>query len=375
MNKAIQAQLAPGSTFKILMSVAGLQEGIAQNMKVNCAGGWGPYGFFHHCDEHHGAVDIHNAIPYSCDTFYYMLGDKLGIDRIAKYATEFGYGQKTGIDLPGEQAGLMPSAQWKMKNYHRKWYPDETLDVAIGQGAVEATPIQLARIIGGIASGGHMVRPHVVFPDQLPADFRKALLESFPGSGDVDIPIDPENWITITDGMDAGDAAWPVPHRRRCAPGRHRLRRQDRNRAGDEPRGPGQNTEGHGARDPNVWFVGVTPRRNPELVVAVLWQNGEFSYYPARIGAKVVSAYVEKQRRLAHNLVPPKTATPPPVEVGAVWTTPNPSLDGKRSETTGKAARRQILCRAEWGDPRAPRQGPNGECRRNRHWLGLNRRS
>src|ERR1035441_2446445 len=118
MNKAIQAQLAPGSTFKILMSVAGLQEGIAQDMKITCSGGWGPYGFFHHCDEHHGAVDIHNAIPYSCDTFYYMLGDKLGIDRIAKYATEFGYGQKTGIDLPGEQAGLMPSAQWKMKNYH-----------------------------------------------------------------------------------------------------------------------------------------------------------------------------------------------------------------------------------------------------------------
>ncbi len=70
MNKAIQAQLAPGSTFKILMSVAGLQEGIAQNLTVNCAGGWGPYGFFHHCDEKHGAVDIYNAIPYSCDTYY-----------------------------------------------------------------------------------------------------------------------------------------------------------------------------------------------------------------------------------------------------------------------------------------------------------------
>src|SRR6202522_3195755 len=154
MNKTIQAQLAPGSTFKILMSVAGLQEGIAQTLKVNCTGGWGPYGFFHHCDEHHGAVDIHNAIPFSCDTYYYQLGDKLGIDRIAKYATEFGYGQKTGIDLPGEQAGLMPSAPWKLKNYHNRWYPDETLDVAIGQGAVEATPLQLARIIGGIASGG-----------------------------------------------------------------------------------------------------------------------------------------------------------------------------------------------------------------------------
>ena len=182
MNKAIQAQLAPGSTFKILMSVAGLAGGhCAEPEDQLCNGGGGLYGHFHHCDEHHGEVDIHNAIPYSCDTFYYMLGDKLGIDRIAKYATEFGYGQKTGIDLPGEQAGLMPSAQWKMKNYHNRWYPDETLDVAIGQGAVEATPLQLARIIGGIASGGHMVRPHVVFPDQLNRTSARLFWRAFRG--------------------------------------------------------------------------------------------------------------------------------------------------------------------------------------------------
>ena len=86
--------------------------------------------------------------------------------------------------------------------------------------------------------------------------------------------------------------------------------------------------------NPNVWFVGVTPRRNPELVVAVLWQNGNKSWFAARIGARFVSAYVEKQRKLAHNLVPPKAPTPP-VEVGAVWTTPNPATDGK-GETTAK---------------------------------------
>ena len=322
MNKSIQAQLAPGSTFKILMSVAGLQEGIAQNLKINCAGGWGPYGFFHHCDEHHGAVDIHNAIPFSCDTFYYMLGDKLGIDRIAKYATAFGYGQKTGIDLPGEQAGLMPSAQWKLKNYHNRWYPDETLDVAIGQGAVEATPLQLARIIGGIASGGHLVRPHTVFPDQLPDDFRKALLESFPGSGDVNFPIDPENWNIITDGM----AEVTQPGYFHTAGSAHLEGIDFGGKTGTAQ------LMSHEALDktakgkstfPNVWFVGVTPRRNPELVVAVLWQNGEFSYYPARIGAKVVAAYVEKQRRLANNLQPVKAAAP--VEMGAVWTVPRPA--------------------------------------------------
>jgi penicillin-binding protein 2 len=336
MNKAIQAQLAPGSTFKILMSVAGLQEGIAQDMKINCAGGWGPYGFFHHCDEHHGAVDIHNAIPFSCDTFYYMLGDRLGIDRIAKYATAFGYGQKTGIDLPGELAGLMPSAQWKLRNYHARWYPDETLDVAIGQGAVEATPLQLARIIGGIASGGHMVRPHVVFPDKLPDDFRKALPDSFPGSGEANLPIDPENWETITDGM----AQVTEPGYFHTAGSAHLEGIDFGGKTGTAQ------TMSHEALSrtaksrsnlPNVWFVGLTPRRNPELVVAVLWQNGEFSYYPARIGAKVVAAYVEKQRRLANNLQQVKAAAP--VEMSAVWTVPGPaSSAGKQS---GLAARMQ----------------------------------
>jgi penicillin-binding protein 2 len=337
MNKAIQAQLAPGSTFKILMSVAGLQEGVAQNLRVNCSGGWGPYGFFHHCDFKHGAVDIHNAIPYSCDTFFYQLGDKLGIDRIAKYATEFGYGQKTGIDLPGEQAGLMPSVQWLLKTYHHRWYPDETLDVSIGQGAVEATPIQLARIIAGIASGGHMVRPHTVFADELPEDFRRAIEETYPGSGKVDIPIDPENWDTITDGM----AAVTEPGVFHTAGSAHLEGIDLAGKTGTAQlmshQALDKTTKGKATR-PNVWFVGVVPRRNPELVVAVLWQNGEFSYYPARLGARVVAAYVEKQRRLAHNLAPMKTAqtSQAPIQMGAIWSDPDP---GTNTQETGQTAR------------------------------------
>ena len=321
MNKAIQAQLAPGSTFKILMSVAGLQEGIAQELKVYCNGGANFYGHFYHCDERHGAVDIHNAIPFSCDTYYYTLADKLGIDRISRYATAFGFGQKTGIDLPSEQSGLMPSAEWAMKNERRKWYAGETISVGIGQGAVQATPMQLARIIGGIASGGHMVRPHVVMPDQLSTDYRKAVEDSFPGTGEASIPIDPENWVTITDGM----AEVTQPGYLHTAGSAH-LEGIDFAGKTGTAQVVGHDTQGHAAKGhvfiPNVWFVGVTPRRNPELVVAVLWQNGGFSYYPARIGAKVVSAYVEKQRRLANNLVPPKPAAP--VEVGAVWTQPAP---------------------------------------------------
>jgi penicillin-binding protein 2 len=339
LNKAIQAQLAPGSTFKIMMSVAGLQEGIMQNMHIVCNGGWGPYGYFHHCDEHHGAVDMYNAIPYSCDTFFYMLGDKLGIDRIVKYADAFGYGQKTGIDLPGEQAGLMPSAQWKAKTYHARWYPDETLDVSIGQGAVEATPLQLARIIGGIASGGHLVRPHVVFPDQLPEEFRKSLADSFPGSGTAYVPIDPANWEIVTDGM----YNVTQPGLYHTAGGEHLDGIDFAGKTGTAQvmshEALGKTNQGK-ATYPNVWFVGVTPRRNPELVVAVLWQNGNKSWFPARIGAKIVEAFVDKKRRLAGNLPQQKDAAP--VEVGAVWTIPGVEAGPGGKNTAAATAKSRI---------------------------------
>jgi penicillin-binding protein 2 len=103
MNKAIQAQLAPGSTFKIIMSVAGLQEGIAQDMHVNCSGGWGLLRLLPPLRRAPRRGGYHNAIPFSCDTFFYMLGDKLGIDRIAKYATEFGYGRRPASTCPANR--------------------------------------------------------------------------------------------------------------------------------------------------------------------------------------------------------------------------------------------------------------------------------
>src|SRR5580693_6563676 len=174
LNKAIQAQLAPGSTFKIIMATAGMQEGIAQDMHVICNGGATFYGRYFKCwvaTEHrtHGVVEISKAIYQSCDVFFYTLAEKLGIDRIAKYATMFGLGQKTGIDLPQEVSGVMPSEEWKVRNFKQKWYAGETISVGIGQGAVAVTPIQLARAIGAISSGGVLVRPHVINPTDLPA--------------------------------------------------------------------------------------------------------------------------------------------------------------------------------------------------------------
>ena len=332
LNKAIQAQLAPGSTFKILMSVAGLQEGIAQNLHVFCNGGADFYGHFYHCDRHHGAVDIYNAIPDSCDTFFYTLADKLGIDRIDKYAMEFGFGQKTGIDLPDEEPGLMPSAEWVLRTFHHKWYAGETISVGIGQGAIEVTPIQLARYIGGVASDGHLVRPHVVFPNELSPESRQELYDSYPGSGDKYIPIDPETWTIITDGM----AEVTEPGEFHTAASAHLDGIDFAGKTGTaEVISDAALAHMAKTRDtqPNVWFVGVVPRRNPHLVVAVLWQHGEFSYYSARIAMRVVAAYVDKERRLAHNLPPPAPVPAQgPVEVGALWSVPGTGRSGKVSQ-------------------------------------------
>ena len=201
MNKAIQDQLAPGSTFKVIMSVAGMEEGVAETLKVNCSGGGDFYGHFFKCDHHHGLLSIHEAIPMSCDTYFYTLAQRLGIDTIAKYATELGIGSKTGIDLPNEMAGVMPSTKWKMKNYHEKWYAGEVISVGIGQGAVAVTPIQLVRALSGIASDGHLVRPHVVQPGQLPAQYRQAVVDSFPGGGDKQVALNSDTWMTVTEGM------------------------------------------------------------------------------------------------------------------------------------------------------------------------------
>jgi penicillin-binding protein 2 len=179
------------------------------------------------------------------------------------------------------------------------------------------------------------VRPHTVFPDQLPADFKKSLDDSFPGSGDAYIPIDPQNWTIITDGM----AAVTQPAYFHTAGSAHLEGIDEAGKTGTaqqmshaalEKTGKGKSTY------PNVWFVGLVPRRNPELVVCVLWQQGEFSYFPARLGAQVVAAYVNKKRREAGNLPPVKAAATPskPAEVGAVWTVPSGQQDANGAAAT-----------------------------------------
>ena len=316
LNKAIQAQLAPGSVFKIIMATAGLQEGIAQNMKVNCTGGASFYGRYFKCwvvAEHrtHGITDISKAIYQSCDVFFYTLAEKLGIERIAKYAMAFGLGQKTGIDLPQEVSGIMPSEEWKIRNYKQKWYAGETISVGIGQGAVAATPVQLARAIGAIASGGLLVRPHVTDPRDLPPGIVPA--SNVPDQ--VKIPIDPANWETITDAMagvvnPGGTAA--LSHLQGIDFAGKTGSAQTISNALKAKMG----AAGKANFKDNGWFAGVEPRRNPEIVVCTLLEEGEHGYLAARAAAQVIKAYVDKQRRQ-----PTKVASSGKVDVGAVWTT------------------------------------------------------
>jgi len=320
MNKTIQAQDAPGSTFKIIMSLAGLEENVAQDMKVMCNGGGTFYGHFFGCDKHHGMVDIDHAIPWSCDTYYYTLAERLGIDTIAKYATEVGLSQKTGIDLPEEASGTMPSTAWKLKNFHEKWYAGETISVGIGQGAVTVTPLQLARALSGIASGGALKRPHVVFQNELPQEMQTAVQESFPGSGDRNVPITPDNWETITDAMAAtlgpGGTGGAVHLEGIDFAGKTGTAQVVSHSAG-------ATSLGAGSQRANAWFVGMAPRRNPDIVVAVLCEHGGWgAEASAPLAAQVVNAFVTKQRKREDNL---RAEAPKPEAAPAPPAAPSPA--------------------------------------------------
>ena len=309
MNKAIQAQLPPGSTFKVVMTLAGLQENMAQDMHVACNGGATFYGHFFGCDKHHGSVDIHNALPYSCDTFYYTLAEKLGIETIARYAHSVGLGQKTGIDLPDEQAGVVPSEEWKLKTQHDKWYAGETISVGIGQGATQATPIQLARALSGIASGGVFVRPHVLLPGQVSEQEQATIDQEFPGSGVAHIPLTPENWQLITDDM--ANVLSPIG----TAGAAHLDGIDLAGKTGTaDVVGGRQKNSSDKSTLPHSWFVGMTPRRNPDIVVAVLWEHGYWGNNSAMLAAQVIDTYVTKQRKGEGNLKleveAPKVAAP-----------------------------------------------------------------
>jgi len=321
LNKAIQAQLAPGSTFKILMAVAGWQEGIAQTLNVHCNGGADFYGRRFGCwvKSGHGEVDLTKAIYQSCDVFFYTLANKLGIDRISKYATMFGLGQKTGIDLPQEVTGVMPSEEWKLRNFRQKWFAGETISVGIGQGAVAVTPVQLLRAISAISTDGRMVVPHVADPTGLPANY----LEVNHYTDVKSVPVNTDGWNLITDAMSR------VLLPEGTAPSAHIAGVDIAGKTGSAQvvslatRAKHQNNADLAQ---NGWFVGFTPRRNPDIIVCALFQGGEHGKLAARLATQVIKAYVDKQRRQPTNVA----TNDGKAEIGALWTAPGTDGDGEK---------------------------------------------
>ena len=164
-NRAIQGQYPPGSTFKVVMAIAGLEEEAIQPDTKIFDPGFFPFGNRNFRDwkkEGHGSVDLHKSLVESCDVYYYTLGTRLGIDKIAKWSRAFGLGEKSGALLDDEKSGLVPDTEWKRKRFRQPWYPGETPSVAIGQGYLTVTPLQLANMMAAVANGGTLYRPRLV---------------------------------------------------------------------------------------------------------------------------------------------------------------------------------------------------------------------
>jgi penicillin-binding protein 2 len=285
MNRAIQAQLAPGSTFKPIMMLAALESGIDPKDTVSCAGGAYYYGrrFGCHLKSGHGVVNMHRAIIQSCDTYFYSIGNRMGIDKIAEYAQMAGAGKRTGIDLPAEAEGVMPSTRWKLRTQREKWYAGETISVAIGQGAVQMSPLQLAYAIGGIVNGGSWRRPHLV--------------KEARGDRPREFVFDPESIRLVKYGMfgvvnEGGTGARarlpgiPVGGKTGTAQlvSKELIKAQKITHIKD-----------------NAWFVGFAPQENPEIVVVALFEAGEHGNLAAPIVRDVIKAHFDKKARAAQD--------------------------------------------------------------------------
>jgi penicillin-binding protein 2 len=293
MNKSIQAQLAPGSVFKIITAAAALETGtIKPDFTVHCAGAVTIYGHLYHdwvFEKHrgHGTVDIHTAIRESCDVYFYTMGKMLGIDKIDYFAKGLGLGTQTGIDLPSEAPGLIPSPNWVQRVFKRKWWAGETISVAIGQGAVSVTPLQLANTLGGIAMGGVFHRPHVAFQDQLRAlgdDPPDIPPRDFPLSDGTIAALKSGMWAVVNEGGGTGGAA-------RC-PG---IDISGKTGTAQVVSQTLQESAKSSEFKNTAWFVGYAPSDKPEIIVAALVMRGEHSTVAVPIVREVIKAYFDKK--------------------------------------------------------------------------------
>jgi penicillin-binding protein 2 len=323
INRAIQAQQAPGSTFKPIVALAGLEtHSIDDRFSVSCGGGASFYGRYFKCHLRggHGGVGLKKGIAQSCDVYFYNVGNKTGVDNIANYAEALGLGRKTGVDLPQEKEGTVPSTKWKLRTQRQKWYAGETISVSVGQGATTVTPIQLARSYAGWITGGKLPTPHL-------------LRKLTPNAKFETVKLDPEYVKEVIDGTyavvnEGGTGVRArIPNVEVCG------------KTGTAQLASNEFLKGKTSKDfkDNAWFVGFAPRSAPEIVVVALFEHGEHGNLAAPIVRDVIKAYFDKKARMTNQTIQPKPPKAP--EVGLVrpeitqQAAPAPVASGQSSPT------------------------------------------
>ena len=291
-NRVIQGKYSPGSTFKIVVATAALEEGLVKpDHTVTCNGGAYFFGRYYKCHlaRGHGAVDMRHALEKSCNVYFYTLGNMLGVDKIHKWAEKLGLAGKTGIDLPNEQESLVPSTEWKQKRYGEKWYPGETISVSIGQGQVNVTPASLALMISTVANGGTRVTPHVIKAVDEGKGWKPVARTAVADR----VAFRPDTLAALHDGL------WMVVNANGTG-GRARIEGRDvsgktgtaqviSNEGRLRARGSGKDLRDHG------WFVFFAPRDNPEIAGVIFGEHNEHGYLGAPIAKHVIETYFAKK--------------------------------------------------------------------------------
>jgi penicillin-binding protein 2 len=309
-NRAIQGRYSPGSTFKVVVATAALEEGlVTPDFRVNCGGGATFYGRYFQCwlKRGHGSVDMRHAIEQSCNVYFYTLGNMLGVDRIHKWAEKLGLSGKTGIDLPNEQESIVPSTEWKMQRFREKWYAGETISVSIGQGQVSVTPASMAVMISTVANGGTRVTPHLIRAVDEGGGWKMAT----PPAVASKVLFRPETLAALHDGL------WLVVNGHGTG-GRARIADRDvagktgtaqviSNKGRQAARGSGVDLRDHG------WFVFFAPKDNPEIAGVIFGEHNEHGYLGAPIAKHVIETYfAKKEGRPLPSLDPAPAPAPPP---------------------------------------------------------------
>lgn len=261
-NRAVQNTYSPGSPFKIIMAAAGLQEGfVTPHDTVWCGGSAKFYDRRFRCWKRsgHGRVNLREALKKSCDIYFYDLGQRLGVERIAKYSRLFGLGRPTGIDLAGEKSGIVPDLEWSNRVRGTAWYPGETISVAIGQGPLLSTPLQVAVATAVVANRGQRIVPHLRKGQGQPAEpipeLQRAVIEE----------IRQALWAVVNEPQGTGSQA--------RVPGLAVAGKTGTVQVVAQRTWVDSDTLPAHQRD-HAWFTSFAPANDPQLVVAVFVEHG-----------------------------------------------------------------------------------------------------